>query len=313
MAEGGFGTGWEQSTSHNQITRSLASQTGYPDAATLVHLARALYLPRHDRKTTHIAVHDMSAQSAAATGTLPIGCTQYVVAVGTMPKPKGDGPDDITVAYDVDFNLGDNDAVMGSVKCRAPSSTLAEIDLYVAISPTMHEVLLIPNRVISTTEDQAAVLITNSENPAKISLDVTYPITPSSTRTGTVKHPYFTFEVPDADDEPTTFQWQIHPSQHGRLRYTLVCNPGSQEESNSPDIQAIYYHVGGLDDSLSLPYSEGMLLLPAGKSSVEEGIVVTSVLAMLWRLRELHRGKGKVTQAGKTGKLSSFKRMFTKE
>lgn len=134
MADGGFVTGWEQYTSHNQITRSAASETGYTDAATLVHLARALYFPRHDRKTTHLAVHDMSAQSAAATGSLPIGCTRYMVAVGGMPKPQGDGPDDITVAYDVNFNLRNGDAVVGSVKCRAPSSSLAEVELYVAIS-----------------------------------------------------------------------------------------------------------------------------------------------------------------------------------
>ncbi|KAJ5817333.1 hypothetical protein N7447_009566 [Penicillium robsamsonii] len=182
-----------------------------------------------------------STYAGGATGTLPIGCTRHVVAVGAIPKPQGDGPDEVTVA----------------------------------------------------------------ESPTKIPLGVTYPITPSSTRTGTVKHPYFTFEVPDADDGPTIFQWQIHPSQHGRLRYTLVRNP---EESGSPDVQGVYYHLG-LDDSFALPYSEGILLLPSRQSS-EESVVVTSALAMLWRLRELHSGKGRVGK-GKTD--SKLKRLFGKK
>jgi hypothetical protein len=99
------------------------------------------------------------------------------------------------------------------------------------------------------------------------------------------------------------------------LRYTLVRNPVSQEKFSSPDIQAIYYHVR-LDDSLSLPYSEGMLLLPISRSSVEESIVVASALGMLWRLRDLHRGKGKIGKVGKTenkSQLSSLKRLFRKK
>lgn len=133
MAEGGYAPGWEQHTWHDQITRSAGSQIGHPDAAALAHLSRALYIPRHERNTTHLAVHDISAQYAAAKGTLPIGCTKYAVAIGVMPKPQGDGLDDITVAYDVDFNRQkDEGAVVGLVKCRATSSLAAEVELYVA-------------------------------------------------------------------------------------------------------------------------------------------------------------------------------------
>ncbi|KAJ5971470.1 uncharacterized protein N7479_001388 [Penicillium vulpinum] len=287
--------GWEQYTSRNQITRSAASKIGHPDAAALTHLSRALYIPRHDGKTAHLDVHDMTTQYTAATGTLPIGCTQYAVAVGVMPKPRGDGTDDIHVSYNVDFNgLGDGEEVVGSVKFRAPSSS-AEIEL-----------------AISTTEDEAAVLTSGSPGATSISISTTYPISASSTRTGIVKHPYFTFKVPDGDNDPTTFQWQIHPSKHGRLRYTLVRNPVSQQEgSSSADIQAVYYHIG-LDDSFSLPHSEGMLLLPPSQSSAGESIVVASTLGMLWRLRELHRGKGKVRKAGKTS-ANKFTRLFRKE
>ncbi|KAK4864613.1 hypothetical protein LT330_009608 [Penicillium expansum] len=297
MAEGGYVNGWEQYTSQNQITRSATSQIGHPDAAALAHLSHALYIPRHDRKGTHLAIHDISDQYATAKGTLPVGCTRYAVAIGVMPKPQGDGPDDTTVSYDVSFSLEkDEEAVVGLVKGRALSPPSAEVELE-----------------ISTAEEEAAILTTNGANETEISLDVTYPIAASSTRNGIVKHPYFTFQVPDAHAGSTTYQWQIHPSRNGRLRYTLVRSPAPQHDQQEPsdtDIQAVYYHIG-LDDSLWLSHSEGILLLPAGQNSAKESIVVSSVLGMLWRLRELHRGKGKLLKPGeKKSRLGSVKRLF---
>lgn len=317
MAEGGSVPGWEQHTWQDQVTRSAASQIGHPDAAALAHLSRALYIPRHDRKTTHLAVHDISAQYAAAKGTLPIGSTRYAVAIGVMPKPQSDGPDEITVSYDVDFEVQkDAEVVLGSVKCRAPSSSPAEVELYVILLVNIPENDTHTHREISTTEDEAAIMTTGSADEAEIFLDVTYPIIPSSTRNGIVKHPYFTFQVPDADGGSTTFQWQIHPSRNGRLRYTLVRSPAPQQEQQEPsdgDIQAVYYHIG-LDDSLALLHSEGFLLFPAGQTSIGESLVVASALGMLWRLRELHRGKGKIVKAGKTSekksRLGSIKRLL---
>ncbi|EKV06495.1 hypothetical protein PDIG_76920 [Penicillium digitatum PHI26] len=297
MAEGGSVPGWEQYSSHNQITRSAASQIGHPDAAALAHLSRAVYIPRHDRNATHLAIHDISTRYAAAKGTLPIGCTKYAVAIGVMPKPQGGEPDDTTVLYDVNFNHEkEEEAVVGLVRGRKSSSPSSGVKLE-----------------ISPTEEEAAVLTTNGADESEIILDVTYPIPPSSTRNGIVKHPYFTFRVPDADVGSTTYQWQIHPSRIGRLRYTLVHRPAPQEKQQEPsdaDIQAVYYHIG-LDDSLYLPHSEGLLLLPAGRSSIGESIVVSSALGMLWRLRELHRGKGKLVKAGeKKSRLGSVKRLF---
>ncbi|CAI7569672.1 unnamed protein product [Penicillium viridicatum] len=297
MAEGGYAPGWEQHTWHDQITRSAGSQIGHPDAAALAHLSRALYIPRHERNTTHLAVHDISAQYAAAKGTLPIGCTQYAVAIGVMPKPQGNGLDDDTVAYNVDFNRQkDEEAVVGLVKCRATSSLAAGVEL-----------------AISTIEEEAAILTTDGANKTEIFLDVAYPIPPSSTRNGIVNHPFFSFQAPDTDGGLTTYQWQINPSRNGRLRYTLVRNPAPREAQQEPSdakIQAVYYHIG-LDDSLWLSYSEGLLLLPSGQSSIGENIVVSSALGMLWRLRELHRGKGKIGKAvEKKSRLGSIKRAF---
>ena len=130
MAEGGSVPGWEQYSSHNQITRSAASQIGHPDAAALAHLSRAVYIPRHDRNATHLAIHDISTRYAAAKGTLPIGCTKYAVAIGVMPKPQGGEPDDTTVLYDVNFNHEkEEEAVVGLVRGRKSSSPSSGVKL----------------------------------------------------------------------------------------------------------------------------------------------------------------------------------------
>lgn len=146
-------------------------------------------------------------------------------------------------------------------------------------------------------------------------MGVTHPIAPSETRVGTITHPYFTFEVPGVFG-PTVFQWQIHPKENGPLRYTLVAVSPSeleqlqlqhpQEGPTTAKIRAIYHHIG-LGASLSQSYSEGVLLLPplpprgaeedGGKSNDDdasewEGVIVASLLTMLWRLRKIDGGKG---------------------
>lgn len=131
-------------------------------------------------------------------------------------------------------------------------------------------------------------------------MDITYPIPPSKTRDGEVKHPYFSFQVP-GQAGTTEFQWQIHPVENGSLRYTLVRIPqsgaadGQGSEVQKVEVEAIYYHIG-VGASLSLPYSEGVLLLrsPSFADAGAEALVVGSMLGMLWRLRELDEdGKGK--------------------
>lgn len=138
-----------------------------------------------------------------------------------------------------------------------------------------------------------------------IPLRVTYPHPPSTTRTGTFKHPYFSFQIPD---DPSIFEWQIHPSQQGYMRYTLVRRATSdqrQQQVSDSDIQAIYFHIG-VGSSLSLSYSEGVLLFPTGQNSVREALFVASALGMLRRLREL-RGDKSGKEAKKKSCLGALK------
>lgn len=131
--------GWDQYASLNQVDRSAMTQRGHPDTTALPHLSWALYIPRHDSGTTHMAIHDISTQYEAATHShsLPIGSSRYTVALGLMAKPSGDGIDGMPVLYDVDFNRqedGDGGAVVPLVRCREHSS-LTDVELYVCIFP----------------------------------------------------------------------------------------------------------------------------------------------------------------------------------
>ncbi|KAF9882859.1 hypothetical protein FE257_004945 [Aspergillus nanangensis] len=298
-------SGWDQWSSQNQLDRSTVTKTGHPDATALAHLSHALYIPRHDGETAHLAIRDISAQYAAAAGRLAIGSSQYVVALGLMPKPRSDATDSTSapVSYEVDFNgLGDGEAVVGSVRSHA-ASPAQEVELSML-----------------TNEEKAANLTPRSGNTtaSEIPLEITYPIPPSKTRDGTFKHPYFTFQVPgDSNAGPSTFEWQIHPSQQGRMRYTLIRRSTSdqqqQQGSTDSDVQAIYYHIG-VGASLSLSYSEGVLLLPAGHNSARENLVVASALGMLWRLRELQGGDNKSGKGSKKkSRLGAVKGLFGKK
>jgi hypothetical protein len=146
---------------------------------------------------------------------------------------------------------------------------------------------------------------------ANVAVRVSYPIPASVTRIGTITHPFFTFTVPDIFGD-TVFQWQIQPKESGPLRYTLVAAParqgGDEQTEFAPakepeaEIRAIYHHIG-LGMSLSQDYSEGVLLLPPRSHAAQsdsEGVVVASVLTMLWRLRNIHGGKGSKTTASES-------------
>lgn len=112
---------------------------------------------------------------------------------------------------------------------------------------------------------------------------------------------------------PTSYQWQIHPVEHGPLRYTLIEFPSSQDASalepeNQHRIKAIYYNVG-VGASLVQPFSEGVLLLPANKnmSSDLENAAVTSLIGLLWMSRGVQKVKMEVPVLKETTKPKSKK------
>lgn len=84
-------------------------------SATPNHLSRALYVPRHNHTDAcHLPVYDISRRYKEAVGDTPVGSSLYIVKLGTMTPPKGDGTDDVDVAYLVDFEKRDGFADIGT-------------------------------------------------------------------------------------------------------------------------------------------------------------------------------------------------------
>ncbi len=134
--------------------------------------------------------------------------------------------------------------------------------------------------VAPSFEDIATAYIRSSE--IQVRMETTFPIPESARGDKTFSHPYFTMTTCDTGNEaPVKFEWQIHPARDGMLRYTLV----REDEKLGSSICAIY-HDAGWEPSLSIGYSEGVLLLSEAEKDVEfEGIIVASLLGILVQLR----------------------------
>jgi hypothetical protein len=156
-------------------------------------------------------------------------------------------------------------------------------------------------RTIGNTDDEVCSIKVNGDSARPtdpVAVGISYPIPPSETKVGTVKHPYFHFRMP-FESEMIQFDWQIHPVELGPLRYTLVRmpfegteNPDENNTEPKAEVHAIYHHIG-LGVSMSESHSEGVLLLPPCTDPKSETMIVASMLGMLWRLRSLDGGTRK--------------------
>lgn len=105
--------------------------------------------------------------------------------------------------------------------------------------------------------------------------------------------PWFTITSPEAS---TSYQWQIHPVEHGPLQYTLVELPSPAQDASAIEPENQHRNVG-VDTSLVQPFSEGVLLLPASDKEMDanlEIVVVTSLIGLLWKAREVQTVKVEV-------------------
>jgi hypothetical protein len=104
MAEGDWNVYAAAKQTSQRKLYDLEKVMGRRLSATPTHLSRVLYLPRHtDADVSHLPVYDISTRYAEAIGGVPVGSSMYTVKLGTMARPRGDGTDDVDVAYLVDF------------------------------------------------------------------------------------------------------------------------------------------------------------------------------------------------------------------
>lgn len=296
---------------------------------------RVLYVPAHGDEVAHLPIYDFTRQYRLAVRDEPIGTSRFRAKLGLAPKPHGDGRPSGAgeVSYLVDFSEvrggGDGDLAAATNATRA---TVRRRSLYGGAEVG----LAIPRQHAGLADDcAAACTLTPASTGAYVNLARSYPLRPTVTRLGSSRNPWFTFTVPGGDgdgDGDRTLQWQVHPVEHGLLRYTLVEIPGRRapprgtvemwwEDDNQEDkavfdegrtdgqpafsaaaggnehlIRAIYHDVGQ-GSSLAQPTSEGALLLHDGMGPELEAVVVASLLGVLWRARSEGRKPRKASRS----------------
>lgn len=310
-------------------------------APTPSHLtSRILYFPSHNDKAAHLPVYDFTKDFKETVADEPIGSSRFKTRFGLMPKPNGDGRGSSEVSYLVDFEPLERRKSLsgpvvpsgGTTAARRKSSLGAGASLVThgTVSRRMlyggAEVgLTIPPLQTPLVEGEVAYTVTPSSTDMGIRVVASFPMEPTVSRFGSSRNAWFTFTVPSLLDEEKTLQWQVHPVEHGLLRYTLVelggdpggdaagldratdednwweettveskGKDGGEAKEELPYSAAVekneqriraIYHNVGLGFSLSQPFSEGALLLQNDLDPELEAIIVASLLGLLWRAR----------------------------
>lgn len=274
---------------------------------------RILYVPSHNDKVTHLPVYDFTQDFKEAVKDDPIGSSRFKTSFGLMHKPIGDGRGTSKVSYLLDFEPLEARKLVANPDQghRRKSSfgllvTKATVQRRMLGASAEFGLTIPPSSLLGSQIEDGAVAfsLTPSSTTVDIAVTTSFPISATISRFGSSRHPWFTFTVPSLLDDERTFQWQVHPVEHGLLRYTLVEIPtttlpaGSHDEDlaekgipfsaakeeNDKSIRAIYHNVG-LGFCLSQPYSEGALLLQKDFDPELEALIVASLLGLLWRVR----------------------------
>lgn len=277
---------------------------------TPAHLtSRILYVPSHNDKVTHLPIYEFTSDFNDTVKDEPLGSSRFKTSFGLMHKPSGDGRGTSVVGYLVDFQPLEARRPAGEMGQRLKSglgelTTRASVQRRMLFGGGADVALTIPPDSFPGAEVQdggVACTITPTTTTTDIPLTISFPIPPTISRFGSSRNAWFTFTVPSLLDDERTLQWQIHPVEHGMLRYTLIELPlgtpinttssgekppfSATSQINEHLIRAVYFNVG-LGFSLSQPFSEGALLLQSDLDPELEALIVASLLGLLWRVRK---------------------------
>ncbi|KAG6279596.1 hypothetical protein E4U48_008375 [Claviceps purpurea] len=295
--------------SDRSLYADLDSGLGRNPSALPTHLSRVLYIPEHS--TLNLSLYDAREPFQQAVYVSPFGSEHLVgrpligsrffkTRVNTMDREKVMQSGAPLYVVELDGDRID-DEVDISVTMRANASVSDAVDSTAKI-----------NIQVPMSTDGFSLTFENSKETKNqtqhIAISATYPLQSVHSKAGIIRFPFFAFSL---DDEKSTgYEWQIHPLDHGMLRYTLFQLPSHSPASGGnvapprecPDAEtiAIYHHLGH-ENSLFRPTSEGVLLLPGPEMpALLEMVTVASLLVLLWKIRGTARqGLGKEPQPKK--------------
>lgn len=283
----------------------LDSGLGRNPSAVPLHLSRVLYIPRHSM--LKLRVYEAAAQYRKAVDSSPFGGEQvtgkplmgsrlFKTRLNTLELPSTEGgPAEYSVDLDVE-KIRDGGDISATFRGHQRSSESApEVSI-----------------MLPMLTDVFTLSLMLGVDSTRIEMSTTYPLPGLRTNAGVIRFPYFRFSLPGCG----VYEWQIHPRDHGTLRYTLMQiqlgggDKRSEADSGDGSIKAIYHHIGH-DRSLFLHQSQGILLLPELKDARDgqlEAVVVASLVGLLWRIRGMEIRHDDTQCQEKTGKKRTLLR-----
>ncbi|KAH8655393.1 hypothetical protein BX600DRAFT_500591 [Xylariales sp. PMI_506] len=239
------------------------NQLGRQPVKPPAHFSRVLYIPRHDSETTHLPIYETGDKYRSTVGESLLGSSIYTTQLGFMPRPRGEGLDQVVYLADIRRTEQGDRVLLSKREDVAVGS-----DIELTITPPASD--QVPGFSVESKE-------------LSVMFSASFPIAPSYRGSETIVHPYFKLKNlnSDRDARPINLEWQIYPAECGLLCYVLV----EQNDVHGDTIWAIYHHFGW-QLSLHLGYSEGVLLLPESQEGMAiEGFVVASIMGVLAHLR----------------------------
>ncbi|KAG6029811.1 hypothetical protein E4U41_000261 [Claviceps citrina] len=324
MAESGAAA-YEVLTASMQSDRlfhvDIDSGLGRNPSAVPRHLSRVLYVPKHSM--LNLCLYDARVPYQKAIDTSPFGSEHLVgrpLMGSRLFKTRLNALDRAAVMRDgaaphhvVDLDVDkirDGGDISATVRGRASAG-----DADGRAPPEMNITLPMLTDVFSLT------VADTSGQSQHVQVSTRHPLWRLKANAGVIRFPYFGFSL-QGDGPVHGYEWQIHPLDHGTLRYTLLrvrshAQPGREAPSlrhyDDADIVAIYHHLGH-DGSLFLPTSEGVLLLPALEAETSpllEMAAVASLVGLLWRIRGMEAEEEEAEPRARVQRGRSLvKRMF---
>ncbi|KAG5961588.1 hypothetical protein E4U58_004189 [Claviceps cyperi] len=283
--------------SDRSLYADLDSGLGRNPSALPVHLSRVLYVPEHS--TFNLSLYDAREPFQQAVSVSPfggehligrplIGSRLFKTRVNTMDREKvmqSGAP-----RYVIEL---DGDRVEDGVDI---SATMRE---HASVSDSVDRTAKINIHLPMSTDGFSLTIKDSKETEGQtqhIAISATYPLQSVRSKAGIIRFPFFAFSL---DEKCIHYEWQIHPLDHGMLRYTLFQLPSHPPVSGGnvappreyPDAEtiAIYHHLGQ-ENSLFRRTSEGVLLLPGPEMpALLEMVTVASLLVLLWKIRDTAR------------------------
>ncbi|VUC26738.1 unnamed protein product [Clonostachys rosea] len=260
-------------TSSHFDTSESATQSG--------GLSKALYIPYHTNKTTHLPLYDITNQYTTAVGGLPIGSPRYKAQIRLMRKPSGNSLEG-DVKYLVDFHSLERTATITE---RTIGRDGVEVGLSLPL--TLGEEFCL-GVVAPNQQDTQRVTAHYASEPEK------------SKRKAPPQNP--SFSVGGGISGSSALEWKPFPFEPGCLTYGLFDSLSSMNVADAQP-RALYQHCRHEGDFVVSGHSEGILLLAGGEHPENEALIVSSLVGLLWDLRCDRPTASK-------GRRSMFKSMF---